>query len=239
MNSPTPSGPPDGPLHTQVHDDATRPAHPARSRRGVLTHAGAALAGITIGVLIGVTAGYLGGKTAPTATATMTVTSAQTPIATPGADEVSAPATPSPKPFAFGDTWKLNNVDPAKPFEGNVTVLGYEQGFTSVGKVSEEAGAPGYVWAYTELRLCGIKGSYTDKTTSWTLYYSDGSRVSPSGTTYGDFPKPEFPFEVTVTAGKCARGKLVFPVPGDKRPESVLYKPEGLEEPREWSVPQA
>ncbi|WP_234438969.1 Scr1 family TA system antitoxin-like transcriptional regulator [Streptomyces sp. NRRL B-3229] len=56
MNSPTPSGPPDEPLHTQV-DDATRPEHPARSRRGVLTHAGAAFAGITIGVLIGVTAG--------------------------------------------------------------------------------------------------------------------------------------------------------------------------------------
>ncbi|WP_329291979.1 hypothetical protein OIE43_24250 [Streptomyces pseudovenezuelae] len=52
------------------------------------------------------------------------------------------------------------------------------------------AGEPGYVWAYAELKLCGTKGSYTDNTSSWTLYYRDGSRINPSGTTYGDFPKP-------------------------------------------------
>lgn len=240
MNSPTPSGPPDGPLHSRGRDDAAQPSHPAHSRRRVLTHAGTALAGLVTGVLIGITADSGGGdKAAPSTTATTTVTSAQTVIATPGADEVSAPAPSSAKPLAFGDTWKLSNIDPAKPFEGSLTVLGYKQGFTSVGKADEEAGMPGYVWAYTDLELCGAKGSYTDNTTSWTLYYSDGSRISPSGTTYGDFPKPEFPFEVTVTAGKCARGKLVFPVPGDKRPESVLYKPDGLAEPREWTVPKA
>jgi hypothetical protein len=192
-----------------------------------------------VGALIGVTLHSGSGKAAPSATATTTVTSAETVIATPGADVASAPAPSSPKSFAFGDTWKLDNIDPAKPFEGSLTVLDYKQGFTSVGKADEEAGEPGYVWAYAELKLCGTKGSYTDDTFSWTLYYSDGSRVSPSGTTYGDFPKPQFPFEVTVTAGKCARGKLVFPVPGDKRPESVLYKPDGLGEPREWTVPKA
>lgn len=240
MNTPPPSGPPDGPLHIRVRDDAAQSPHPTRSRRGVLTHAGAALAGLLAGVLIGVTADSGGAdKTIPSATATTTVTSAETVTATPGADVASAPAPSSPKSFAFGDTWKLDNIDPAKPFEGSLTVLDYEQGFTSVGKADEEAGEPGYVWAYAELKLCGTKGSYTDDTFSWTLYYSDGSRVSPSGTTYGDFPKPQFPFEVTVTAGKCARGKLVFPVPGDKRPESVLYKPDGLGEPREWTVPKA
>jgi hypothetical protein len=240
MNSPTPSGPPDGPLHTQASDDAAQPPHRTRFRRSVLTHAGAALAGILVGGLIGLTSDSgIEKAAAPATTATTTVTSAQTVLTTPGAVEAPVSSPSSSKPFAFGDTWKVENIDPAKPFEGSLTVLAYEQGFTSVSKASEEAGEPGYVWAYAELKLCGTKGSYTDTTISWTLYYSDGSRINPSGTTYDDFPKPEFPFQVTVTAGKCARGKLVFPVPGDKRPESVLYQPEGLDEPREWTVPQA
>ncbi|MFF4060577.1 hypothetical protein ACFYZ8_36205 [Streptomyces sp. NPDC001668] len=239
MNSPTPSGPPDGPLHPQLDDVAAQPPHPARSRRGILTHAGAGVAGLLAGVLIGVTADSGADKAAPSATATMTVTSAQTVLTTPGA--VEAPVSPpsASKPFAFGDTWSVHNIDPTKPFEGTLTVLGYKQGFASVGSASEEAGEAGYVWAYAELKLCGTRGSYTDNTSSWTLYYGDGSRINPSGTTYGDFPKPEFPFEVMVTAGKCARGKLAFTVPAAKRPESVLYQPDGLEEPREWTVPKA
>ncbi|MFJ9729288.1 DUF4352 domain-containing protein [Streptomyces sp. NPDC101209] len=139
--------------------------------------------------------------------------------------------------LAFGHIWKFTSSDSAKAFEASVTVLGYRQGFNSVGNAGEEAGEPGYVWAYTDLRLCVTKGSFTDDTTSWTLYYSDGSRVQRSGTTYGDFPKPEFPFEVTVTVGKCVRGKLVFAVPGGKRPQSVVYAPKGVAEPKEWAVP--
>ncbi|MGX1369332.1 hypothetical protein RKD19_004691 [Streptomyces canus] len=235
MNSPPPSGPPDGPLHTQAPDDAAQLTYPAHSRRAVITVAGASLAVLLIGVLIGFVADSGDGKAATPAT----VTTTQTVLTTPGA--VEAPASPpsSSKPLAFGDTWRVESTDPAKPFEGSLTVLGYKQGFTSVGKADEEAGEPGYVWAWADLKLCGTKGSYADTTNSWTLYYDDGSRIKSSGTTYGDFPKPEFPFEVTVTAGKCARGKLAFAVPGTERPESVLYQPDGLDEPREWIVPKA
>lgn len=158
MNSPTPSGPPDGPLHSQGRDDAAQPSHPAHSRKGVLTHGGAALAGLVAGVLIGVTADSGGADSAaPSTTATTTVTSAQTVTATPGADEVSAPAPSSPKPFAFGDTWKLTNIDPAKPFKGSLTVLGYQQGFTSVGKASEEAGEPGVGVCRARHRAPGVR----------------------------------------------------------------------------------
>lgn len=51
----------------------------------------------------------------------------------PGADVASAPESSTPKPFAFGVSWTLNNIDPAKPFEGSLTVLSYKQGFASVG----------------------------------------------------------------------------------------------------------
>ncbi|MEV8031510.1 hypothetical protein [Streptomyces sp. NPDC086182] len=160
----------------------------------------------------------------------------QTIIATPSEQETAAESPSAPEALAFGGTWEFENSDPAAPSEGSVAVLGYKQGFSSVGSASEESGESGYARAYVDLNLCSVKGSYTDDITSWTLYYSDGSRVDPSSSTYDDFPKPEFPTEVTVTAGKCARGKLVFPVPGRKRPESVLYAPAGSEEPTEWSV---
>jgi len=57
--------------------------------------------------------------------------------------------------------------------------------------------------------------------------------------TYGDFPKPEYPYDATVKAGDCVRGKTVFAVPGKQRPERVLYTPEALPEPAEWAVPTA
>lgn len=197
-----------------------------------------ALVGVFVGVLIGVKGGPSTDKAAPSATVTTAVTATQTVLSATGT--AMAPATSlSPGPFAFGDTWKPKNDDPAKPFEGTLTVLDYKQGFTSVGSASKESGGPGYMWAYTDLKLCTRKGSYTDSSFNWTLYYSNGSRIKTSGTTYGDFPKPEYPFEVTVTAGKCARGKLVFAVPGNDRPQSVLYQLEGLAEPVEWTVPKA
>lgn len=169
-------------------------------------------------------------KPAPTVTVTKTVT--------PSAE--AAKPSPSSDTYAFGQPWEFESSNSSSDsFAGSVTVLGYKQGFTSVGTASEEAGQAGYVWAYTDLKLCVTKGSYTDDTTSWTLYYSDGSRVKPSSSTYDDFPKPEFPTQVTVTADKCARGKLVFPVPGGKRPASVLYSPSGLAKPKEWTVPKA
>ncbi|MEU6687456.1 hypothetical protein [Streptomyces sp. NPDC046832] len=40
-------------------------------------------------------------------------------------------------------------------------------------------------------------------------------------------------------AGDCVRGKTVFAVPAKDRPELVLYTPEALETPAEWSVPKA
>ncbi|MFK0159491.1 DUF4352 domain-containing protein [Streptomyces sp. NPDC090499] len=170
---------------------------------------------------------------------TIRVTVTQTVTATPDGGSASADTSSSSETYAFGDPWEFESSDTADPFEGSVAVLGYKQGVTSVGSASEEAGESGYVWAYADLKVCSTKGSYTDDNSSWTLYYSDGSRVDPSSSTYDDFPKPEFPVQVTITAGKCARGKLVFPVPGGKRPAAVLYAPSGLQEPKEWTVPKA
>ncbi|MFJ3662164.1 hypothetical protein ACIPPM_17075 [Streptomyces sp. NPDC090119] len=168
---------------------------------------------------------------------TIRVTVTQTVTASPGSGSGADGSTPPSNVHALKGEWAFGSTaDADEVFEASVAVLGYKQGFTSVGKASEESGEPGYEWAYADIKTCAAEGSYLESTTSWTLYYADGSRVEPSSSTWADFPKPEYPAEVTLTAGKCARGKLAFPVPGDKRPESVIYAPSGLDEPQEWTL---
>ncbi|GGN59908.1 hypothetical protein GCM10011579_024520 [Streptomyces albiflavescens] len=48
----------------------------------------------------------------------------------------------------------------------------------------------------------------------------------------------EFPMDKTIKAGRCAAGLIAFPVPGSRRPERVVYGPDGLD-PVEWAVPKA
>ncbi|MET9702305.1 hypothetical protein [Streptomyces griseus] len=145
---------------------------------------------------------------------------------------------PSPTPAAalqLGWSWEFESD--TDDIEGAVTVLDYKQGIKSVGDAVEEAGTPGYEWAYVDMKTCSISGTFSATTEPWTLAYEDGSRAEPTSTTYEDFPKPEFPFETILTDGKCVRGKLVFPVPGDQRPTAVVYAPAGLDVPKEWTVP--
>ncbi|MFH9761328.1 hypothetical protein ACH4MJ_04235 [Streptomyces anulatus] len=158
---------------------------------------------------------------------------------TPSTEATATPAEePSPAPPAtlqLGWTWEFESD--TDDIEGAVTVLDYKQGIKSAGDAAEEAGTPGYEWAYVDMKTCSIRGTFSATTEPWTLAYEDGSRAEPSSTTYEDFPKPEFPFETTLTDGKCVRGKLVFPVPGDQRPTAVVYAPAGLDVPKEWTVP--
>lgn len=156
------------------------------------------------------------------------------------AESTAATPTPSPaqeQPRKFGQI--LNFSDPTNGGELDVTVLGYEQGVRAQTTADQEFGTTGYVWAALEIKACVKKGTAGISRFPWALAYADGARVEPSGVTYGDFPKPEYPYEATVKTGDCVRGKTVFAVPGDQRPERVLYTPEVLPEPAEWSVPKA
>lgn len=138
----------------------------------------------------------------------------------------------------FGDAWAFEGTsDDGDAIEGSETVLSYKQGLRSVATADEEAGTSGYEWAALELKTCSTKGSFTATNSPWTLSYEDGTRIEASSTTYGDFPKPEYPFETKLTEGKCVRGKVVFAVPGNSRPATVVYAPYELDTPQEWTVP--
>jgi hypothetical protein len=153
--------------------------------------------------------------------------------------KVSSPtpseAKPRP-PRAMGETLTWTSDE---GFNFDTTVMGYEQ---DVAKNSvspdEEFDTEGYVWAAVDIEACLKKGKTAVTRYPWALAYVDGTRIEPSSVTYGDFPKPEYPYEADVKAGECVRGKTVFAVPGDQRPERVLYTTESLPENAEWAVPK-
>ncbi|MFI8294451.1 hypothetical protein ACIGCZ_00740 [Streptomyces nigra] len=167
---------------------------------------------------------------------------APTTSSAPSPDSASATPEPSPslpKALAIGDTWKFEGTDESGgPVNGTVTVLGYKQDVKAAVTADEEFNTKGYVWAALELKTCSVEGSFWATTSPWTLSYEDGARIEPSSTTYDSFPRPEFPFETKLTTGKCVRGHVVYPVPGDQRPATVVYAPEGMD-PKEWAMPKA
>ncbi|WMX46984.1 DUF4352 domain-containing protein [Streptomyces roseicoloratus] len=152
----------------------------------------------------------------------------------PRADASSAPS--APKYLAFGQAIEVNI--PTDNSAAKTTVLGYQQGgYTTRTSADQEFNTKGYVWATVEIKVCATKGTVRTSRYPWVLAYADGTRIEPSGVTYGDFPKPEYPYDAKVKAGDCVRGKTVFPVPGNQRPERIVYTTELLPTPAEWAVP--
>ncbi|MFE5189194.1 hypothetical protein [Streptomyces sp. NPDC056628] len=163
----------------------------------------------------------------------------------PTAKSKSTPATTStPKPSestpepprAFGETLTWT-ADDGIAFA--MTVMGYQQDVAKNSiSADEEFGTDGYVWAAVDIKACLKKGKSGVTRYPWALAYADGTRIEPSTVTYGDFPKPEYPYEARMKAGECVRGKTVFAVPGDQRPERILYTSETLSGNAEWAVPK-
>ncbi|MEU5908892.1 MULTISPECIES: hypothetical protein [Actinomycetes] len=160
---------------------------------------------------------------------------------TPTATETTAAPTPSEStpvaPRAIGETFTFTGDDDVTMA---VTVMGYEQDVAKNSRSAEEEfGTDGYVWAAVDIKACLKKGLAGVTRYPWALAYADGTRIEPSNVTYGDFPKPEYPYDAKLKAGECVRGKTVFPVPGSQRPERILYTAESLPENAEWAVPKA
>lgn len=172
--------------------------------------------------------------------------------ASPGAASASpspSPATPTPSPiptaqtpFTLGAPWEWENTSGS--LSGATTAVGYQQNVAKSGPSPEEAfgeESHGYVWAALEVKVCSDATSSETTTasdSSWQLAYDDGSIVEPSSSGYESFPKPKFPFGgADLMPGRCVAGKIVFPVPGDKKPARALYAPASIDVPREWQIP--
>ncbi|MEV6409388.1 DUF4352 domain-containing protein [Streptomyces bobili] len=152
----------------------------------------------------------------------------------------SSASPPSPIPSkarTIGDMYSSTREDQGLTFQTTSTVLGYEHDFKAQASAAEETGAAGYVWSALEIKVCAQSDGISVSRFPWVLAYADGARVEASGTTYGDFPKPEYPIEAKVKNGDCVRGKIAYAVPGNQRPVKVIYAPDGLPEPVEWTMP--
>ncbi|MDQ0795586.1 DUF4352 domain-containing protein [Streptomyces sp. B1I3] len=158
--------------------------------------------------------------------------------ATPEPAATSAAPTPTPTQqttFAIGETADVD--DTANDVAFTATVIAYTQPVKGPQPPTAELG--GDAWATAEIKVCSVKGqSFSVSQFPWSLAYEDGTRMEVTGLNGGDLPKPEFPTDdVSVKAGDCVRGKIPYPVQSGKRPERIVYAPQSLTEPLEWTVP--
>lgn len=161
---------------------------------------------------------------------------ANKPSKVPTSAAADREAAPSPAaPLRLGDVFHWE--DTANGIAGTSAVLSYKQGIKSGSTATDEVGAAGYEWAALELKVCSSQGTFPTSSSPWVLAYDDGGRVEASSTTYDDFPRPHYPLEATLTTGKCVRGFVVYPVPDDDRPASVIYTYGNPIKTAEWTVP--
>lgn len=154
----------------------------------------------------------------------------------------AAPTTPSSspnQPRAFGDSYTSEEEFDGDVYKATSVVLGYEHDVKAQASAAEEVNADGYVWSALEIKVCAESDGISVSRFPWVLAYADGARVEPSGTTYDDFPKPEYPIEAQVKNGDCVRGKITYAVPGDQKPIKVIYAPDGMPDPVEWAMPRS
>ncbi|MEU8773508.1 DUF4352 domain-containing protein [Streptomyces sp. NPDC048606] len=160
--------------------------------------------------------------------------------------EVSAGASgtvhssPAPSPtqaktrFPVGEVVEITNADT----KFTVVVLAYTQPAEGPQPPDRKT-LGGDAWATAEVKVCNTAPkTFSVSQFPWSLAYEDGTRIKVTGLNGGDLPKPEFPsLDTAVKQGDCVRGKIPYPVPGDKRPSRVVYAPEGLKEPIDWVIP--
>lgn len=154
----------------------------------------------------------------------------------------AATATPNPPAadaMTFGTEWEWPNAP--EGVAGTSTVLAYRQPVAVDGPQPEDAfgsESKGYVWAAAELKVCTSTGGISVSNQPWALKYEDGTRIKPSDTTYDSFPRPSYPaVDTELLADDCMRGQVTFAVPGDRRPERVIYDSQSLPKPAQWAVP--
>lgn len=162
---------------------------------------------------------------------TIRVTVTQTVTTTPGAADA---AKVDNGPLKIGAAATVRDSDGTTV---KATVLAYTQPEKDPQPPGKELG--GDAWATAEVKVCNVQGDISVSQFPWSLSYPDDTRIEVTGLNGGDLPKPEFPTDdVDVKPGDCLRGKIPFPVPSSKRPDRIVYAPDGSD-PVEWVVPKA
>ncbi|MEU0254490.1 DUF4352 domain-containing protein [Streptomyces sp. NPDC006184] len=163
-------------------------------------------------------------KPSPTVTAIRTVTAAPSPEDAKSSNGV----------LKMGARQAINND--TDDVHISVQAIEYQQPYKGPQPQKPDASQGGDIWATVKIKVCNLSGTNINVSqTPWSLAYEDGTSIEPTGLTGGDMPKPEFPMDKPVKAGRCAAGLIAYPVPSSKRPERIVYAPEGID-PIEWAV---
>jgi hypothetical protein len=155
---------------------------------------------------------------------------------TPSASSPSPTPSPTPTRYAIGQPWNWSNGTGAR---GATTALSYKQPVLQSDPPDTSLGVPaGSQWGRLDIKVCETAGpSIGVGQDAWHGQFADGSQADTTGLNGGDFPKPELPQDGTVTAGHCARGGVMFPIPKGQRPTTVAYSPESAPSPVYWTIP--
>lgn len=199
------------------------PPPPAPRRRAWPWVAGGVAVALVVGASI---AAYSAtAKTAPTHAVAAAVTSSAAAAAPAPSSAAPAPSPtlPADQPLAMGRT---ATPDPL----GSATVYAYKQ---PVARSATRPEQDGYTWGAADVRVCASKtpqGGLAGISVSngpWALVYADSTEAEPSSISYQQFPLPEYPFgDHDLAWGRCVRGWITFPVPADKHPVAVEYRPQ-------------
>ncbi|MFC9529030.1 DUF4352 domain-containing protein [Streptomyces sp. NPDC056975] len=187
----------------------------------------------TIGVLVaGLLLGTLTACSSSGEPKTIRTTVTQTVTATPG-EEAAAKTDDG--------TLKMGARKGADFAEDNIHItiqaLEYQQPYKGPQPQIEDFQG-GDTWATASVKVCNVRGAdITVDQSVWSLAYADGTNIEITGSSGGDMPKPEYPMDKTVKAGRCAAGLIAFPVPGKTRPARLVYQPEDSD-PVEWAIPK-
>lgn len=168
---------------------------------------------------------------------TIRVTVTQTVTATPSAETAADTSDTSDGVLKLGATKTI--IDAEVDVHASVQALNYQQPFKGPQPQPPSDFQGGDIWATAEVKVCNVKGAeFSVDQFPWSLAYADGTSIEVTGSSGGDMPKPEYPMDKTLTAGRCARGLVAFPVPSTKRPARLVYQP-GSGTPTEWTIPKA
>ncbi|MFJ8636437.1 DUF4352 domain-containing protein [Streptomyces sp. NPDC093568] len=151
----------------------------------------------------------------------------------PVSSSPSSSPSPSEETYKLGDSINISNAG----IDFTVTALSFkDEGISSLpGLLSA-----GEKWAVVEVKVCNTGSQvFSVSPFPWSLAYEDGARVQATGVSGAELPAPEYPVDAKAPGGDCVRGNIPFEVPKSGRAERVLYGPEDLEEPVEWTVPKA
>lgn len=156
------------------------------------------------------------------------------PSASPSPTVSPSPTFDPTAPLAMGKSFTTTEG------AARATVYAYKHNVARSAPRPDEQ--PGYVWAAIGVKVCALRVDIAPQGISisngpWTLVYADDTQIEASSVGYNQFPEPEYPFgEKAVAPGRCVRGWITYPVPGNKRPVAVEYAPAGEPIAPRWAV---